>query len=114
MGKQNETHTPLSDSVYYIMISLAEPMHGYAVMQHVEALSGGQVNIGPATLYTSLTKLQEEKLIEAREDIPQSDERRKPYALTEKGIAVLKKETIRREQMISHGKYALIKLERKK
>ena len=111
MAKQDEQHTPLSDSVYYIMISLVEPMHGYAVMQHVEEISGGEVKIGPATLYTSLTRLQEGKLIEARDDIPQSDERRKPYALTQKGLTVLKQETMRRETMVRHGRQAVAQME---
>ena len=35
----------LTEGVYYILLSLLEPMHGYGIMQNVEALSGGRVRL---------------------------------------------------------------------
>lgn len=110
MPIKNEENLPLSDSVYYIMISLIRPLHGYAIMQHVDEISQHEIKIGPATLYTSLTKLKESKLIVERDDIIQSDERRKPYMLTPKGIQVLKAEIERRKHMLQQGVSALAKI----
>ena len=112
MSKKKNDHLPLSDSVFYILISLTEPKHGYAVMQHVEEISQGDVKIGPATLYTSLTKLQESKLIAPCDDLPQSDERRKPYALTDAGLETLKNETARRARMAADGEKAIAEMEK--
>ncbi len=81
-------------------------------MQHVEEISAGHVKIGPATLYTSLTRLQESKLITPCDEIIQSDERRKPYTLTEKGKDALQAETIRRKKMAQDGVDALEKIGR--
>ena len=33
---------PLTEAVYYILLSLKKPMHGYGIMQNVEKLSGGR------------------------------------------------------------------------
>ena len=41
---------PLTEAGYYILLSLMEPMHGYGIMQNVEALSGGRVRLAAGTL----------------------------------------------------------------
>jgi DNA-binding PadR family transcriptional regulator len=110
MPIKKEDNLPLSDSIFYIMLSLVQPLHGYAIMQHIDEISHHEMQIGPATLYTSLTKLKESKLIVERDDIIQSDERRKPYMLTPKGIRVLKAEIERRKRMLQQGLSALEKI----
>ena len=41
----------LTEAVYYILLSLVEPKHGYGIMQNVEMLSGGRVRLAAGTLY---------------------------------------------------------------
>lgn len=94
----------LTDSTYYILLTMVEPIHGYAIMQQVQEISDGEVVIGPASLYTILKKLQTADLIELLED---EEERRKNYRLTCKGKAILKKDINRRVAMVEHGKKAL-------
>jgi len=38
-----DKNLPLTETFYYILLSLYEPAHGYIIMQRVEELSGGQV-----------------------------------------------------------------------
>lgn len=76
---------PLTEATYCILLALAEPLHGYGIMQKVEAGSGGIIRIGPGTLYGALTTLEKEKLITRFDEV----ERRKRYILTAKGRAVL-------------------------
>lgn len=99
----------LTDSTYYILITLVKPMHGYGIMQEVQELSRGETVIGPASLYTILKKLQDADLIELQDD----EERRKTYNLTQKGEEILKKDIKRRIAMVEHGKEALKYLEGK-
>lgn len=87
----------LTDSVFYIMAGFTVPRHGYAVMNLVEALTDGQVTIGPASLYTIIKKLIKEEYIELFDD---SDSRRKVYLLTSKGRDILKTDIERRKKMI--------------
>jgi len=104
--KSIEKYLPLSESTYYILLALAEPLHGYGVMQKVEAISGGDVKIGPGTLYGAFSKLEEARLIR----MVNEEDRRKSYQLTEKGEAVLLAQLRRLEVMVANG--ARVKEER--
>jgi DNA-binding PadR family transcriptional regulator len=89
--KETVRHLPLSEATYCILLALNEPLHGYGIMQKVEAGSGGAVRIGPGTLYGALTTLEKEKVITRFDEA----DRRKRYALTEKGRRVLAAELAR-------------------
>lgn len=92
-----DRHLPLSEAGFYIMALLAEPRHGYAVMQETTALTHGQVAIGPGTLYGALTTLEREKLIE----FVTEEQRRKSYRLTARGRVVLARQLARLHLMVS-------------
>ena len=49
----------LTESTYYILLSLVVPRHGYGIMQQAEQLSGGRVRLAPGTLYGALNALCE-------------------------------------------------------
>jgi len=98
----------LTDSTYYILLTLVKPMHGYGIMQSVQETSQGKMVIGPASLYTIIKKLQNADLILLVED---DEERRKTYTLTIKGKEILKKDIKRRITMVRHGAEALKYLE---
>jgi len=49
----------LTEGVYYILLSLQEPLHGYGVMQYIEELSDGRVTLAAGTLYGALDSLLE-------------------------------------------------------
>ncbi len=93
-------YLPLTESTAYTLLALSEPLHGYGVMQKVEAMSEGTVKIGPGTLYGAFTTLESEGLIVKVGET----ERRKTYALTPKGKAVIKEHIRRCEIMASNGK----------
>ena len=67
----------------------AEPRHGYAIVQDVEATAGGR--LGPGTLYGAIARLEARGLIEA---LPAVD-RRRPYRITAAGLSVLGDEVSR-------------------
>ena len=74
-----------SDPALLILSSLAEgPKHGYAMMSDIETMTG--IRLGPGTLYGALTRLEKAGLIQA---LP-TDNRRRPYRLTAKGITALR------------------------
>ena len=92
-------YLPLTESTYYILLTLVEPMHGYGVMQKVERLSEGTVKIGPGTLYGAFQTLEKENLIVKAGE----EERRKFYVLTDKGRQVLKEQINRLRIMVHSG-----------
>lgn len=101
MAQKNiEKYLPLTESTYYIMLALAEPLHGYGVMQKVEEMSEGAVKLGPGTLYGVFSTLEKEALIIKTGE----EERRKYYALTEKGRHVLALQVERLQVMARSGR----------
>jgi len=92
-------YLPLTESTYYIMLSLVQPLHGYGVMQKVEVTSQDTVKVGPGTIYGAFSTLEKEGLIVMTNE----EDRRKCYQLTEKGRKVLKEYIHRLEIMTSNG-----------
>ena len=43
----------LTEAVFYILLSLKEPLHGYGIMQNAEKLSGGRVKLAAGILKSS-------------------------------------------------------------
>ena len=66
----------LTEAVFYILLSLDAPLHGYGIMQNVERLSGGRVRLAAGTLYGALITLTERDWIEA---VGEDEGRRKEY-----------------------------------
>lgn len=78
---------PLTETVFYILMALLQPAHGYLIMQKVEALSGGQVRLAAGTLYGAIENLQKQGLITP---VASPDPRRKVYVLTNQGYEILR------------------------
>ncbi len=46
-----QKNTPLTEALFYILLSVRKPNHGYGIVQEVEKLTEGRVVLGPGTLY---------------------------------------------------------------
>ena len=95
----------LTEAVYYILLSLLEPLHGYGIIQNVEKLSGGRVRLAAGTLYGAINTLLEKGWIIALEG--EADSRKKEYVITELGREMLQKEVQRLEELLANGKLLL-------
>ena len=95
----------LTEGVYYILLSLLEPCHGYGIIQNVEKLSSGRVRLAAGTLYGAINTLLEKGWITALDG--EVDSRKKEYEITEAGREVLQKELQRLEELVQNGKYLL-------
>lgn len=98
-----ESMLPLTPAVFHVLLALVEgERHGYAIMQEVAETTLGQINMGPGTLYGTIKRLLEARLIEEsdrRPDPELDDERRRYYRLTGLGQQVVKAEALRYEQL---------------
>ena len=91
------TGGPMTEAMYYILLSLLCPSHGYRLMQAVGEVSGGRVKMGPGTLYGVLARLEEDGLILR---LSRTGDRRKTYALTPAGRQALQTEYDRLQAMV--------------
>ena len=102
---------PLPRSTLHLMLALHPgPLHGYAIKQGVEERSGGIVRMGPGTLYTTIQRSQQLRLIEETDWRPPPSEdhsQRRYYSLTLLGQAVLEAEVNRLGQVVDFARAAL-------
>ena len=84
-------NTPaLTEAVYYILLSLMQPLHGYGIMQNVEQLSGGRLRLAAGTLYGAISSMLDKGWSTARDGA--ADSRKKEYVITEAGRDILRAE----------------------
>lgn len=102
------SHKPLTPAVLHILLALAaQERHGYAIMKQVEADSHGRVKMGPGTLYGSLGRMMDAKLIaesDKRVDPGMDDERRVYYRITALGQKALEAELERYRAVVAVSK----------
>lgn len=98
---ENKESIALTEAVYYILLSLYEPMHGYGIMQNVAGLSGGRVNLAAGTLYGAISTLLEKGWIRG---LPgETNSRRKEYEITQSGKAAVQNEIGRLKELVQNG-----------
>ena len=101
----NFANGALTEAVYYILLSLLEPRHGYGIMQNAEALSNGRVRLAAGTLYGAINTLLEKGWITA---LPgEKSSRKKEYVITDEGRTVLQNELKRLEELLDNGRSIL-------
>lgn len=92
----------LTEAVYYILLSLYEPLHGYGIIQNVAVLSNDRLILAAGTLYGAISSLLDKDWIKA---LPgEKNSRKKEYIITNTGKYVLEEELKRLEELIRNGK----------
>ncbi len=90
----------MTESMYYILLSLNNPNHGYQLMAEIKELSKERITMGPGTLYGVLNRMQNDKLIKVISD----DGRRKTYQITKEGKIALLQEYKRLKSLVDDGR----------
>ena len=100
---------PLKPAWFHILLTLSEqPSHGYAIRQAVQARTEGRIQLWPATLYGSLSEIEESGLIDEWQPGGALDDvARRFYKLTPVGRRVLVAETERLEGLVRLARAAL-------
>ena len=44
-----DKNLPLTEALFYILLAVRKPNHGYGITQEVEELTNGRVTLGPGT-----------------------------------------------------------------
>jgi DNA-binding PadR family transcriptional regulator len=91
----------LTEAVYYILLSLYSPLHGYGIMQNVNTMSTGRVNLAAGTLYGAISTMLSKAWIKA---LPgEKDSRKKEYVITDLGKDIINNEIIRLRELLLNG-----------
>lgn len=98
---QTDVQGPLTETVFYTLLALHNPLHGYGIMQYVNEISGGRINLGAGTLYGALNTLADKGWIEPVAG--DAGERKKEYVITNAGRTTLETELTRLEELLRNG-----------
>ncbi len=90
---------PMTEAMYYVLLALMHPNHGYQLMHAITEVSHGRLKMGPGTLYGVLSRMQKDGLILLAKD----DGRRKTYQITPEGEQALRMEYGRLKSLIQDG-----------
>lgn len=92
---------PLTPPEFHILVALAGgDLHGYAIMQEIEARTGGKLRMRAGTLYGCIHRMLERGLVV---ELPE-DERRRYYRLTSFGRKVAKAEAARLAELVEQAR----------
>lgn len=77
-----------------------QPMHGYAITQHVARLTGGVLSADPGSLYPALERLKRNGWITAKWQLSPTGRRARYYSITRAGLKQLGRETNEFERFV--------------
>jgi len=97
-----EKNTPLTEALYYILLSVRKPNHGYGIIQEVEKLTDKRVVLGPGTLYGAIQTMTAKGWIRIYSEETDS-RKKKEYLITDLGRAIFSGEKKRLSELLQNG-----------
>ena len=97
-----DKNTPLTEALFYILLTVRKPNHGYGIIQEVEELTKGRVVLGPGTLYGAIQSLVKKDWIRIYSEDTES-RKKKEYLITEAGLAAFEEERARLEELLQNA-----------
>ena len=94
-------YVPMTETAFYILLALTEPKHGYGISKWVSEHTNKRINIGSGTMYGTLGKMENDKLICLYDEI----DNKKLYEITSRGRMVLKAEIDRLKEVVTNSEY---------
>ncbi len=92
----------MTEAVYYILLALRKPNHGYGIIQEVERLTSGRVVLGAGTLYGAIQTLQKKTWIEIY-SVDTASRKKKEYVITALGRDAFEAERMRLEELLRNA-----------
>lgn len=97
-----DKNLPLTEALFYILLAVRKPNHGYGITQEVEELTGGRVTLGPGTLYGAIQSLAKKDWIRIYSEDTES-RKKKEYIITDEGRAVFEAERERLNELVKNA-----------
>ena len=104
MARRSDWPDSLTPAAFHILLALADKnRHGLGIVDEIDARTGGEVTMGPGSLYGTIKRLRGVGFIAETAAIPDpsnDDPRRRYYAITPSGREALSREARRMEVMV--------------
>lgn len=93
-------YVPMTETAFYILLSLTDPRHGYGIVKHVEKITDSRIQLGSGTVYGTLTKMQKDGIITVYAD----EYRKTVYEITSLGKKLITAEIARLDELHVNAK----------
>ena len=97
-----ERDNPLTEAVFYILLALRKPNHGYGIIQEVQELTNGRLTLGAGTLYGAIQTLQKKDWIQIY-SVDTESRKKKEYIITDRGKEVFRAEQRRLKELLQNS-----------
>ena len=97
-----ERDNPLTEAVFYILLALRKPNHGYGIIQEVQELTNGRLTLGAGTLYGAIQTLQKKDWIQIY-SVDTESSKKKEYIITDRGKEVFREEQRRLKELLQNS-----------
>jgi DNA-binding PadR family transcriptional regulator len=94
---------PLTEALFYILLAVRRPNHGYGIIQDISEMTGGRVTLGPGTLYGAINSMLTKGWISLYSEDKES-RKKKEYLLTNTGKDVFQNEVKRLKELVNNAK----------
>lgn len=93
---------PLTEALFYILLAVRTPNHGYGIIQDVSEMTDGRVTLGPGTLYGAINSMLTKGWIRLYSEDKES-RKKKEYIITHTGKEVFQNEVKRLNELIKNA-----------
>lgn len=100
------SYLPMTETAFYILLSLTEPRHGYGIIKYVEEITSERIQLGSGTVYGTLTKMQRDGVI----TVLSCEDKKTIYEITEIGKKLLSAEINRIRELYENARAHEVKL----
>ncbi len=98
-----ENNMPLTEALYYILLSVRRPNHGYGIIQEIESITGSRVILGAGTLYGAINSMLTRGWISLYSE-DKASRKKKEYLITDAGKEIFQKEVDRLSELLHNAK----------
>lgn len=95
--------SPLTEALFYILLAVRTPNHGYGIIQDINEMTGGRVVLGPGTLYGAINSMLTKGWISLYSEDKES-RKKKEYLLTKIGREIFENEVMRLNELVENAK----------
>ncbi|MDF2520652.1 MAG: putative transcriptional regulator [Clostridia bacterium] len=98
-----DKNLPLTEALFYILLAVRKPNHGYGIIQEVLEITNGRLSLGPGTLYGAINSMLEKDWIRLYSEDKES-RKKKEYLITSKGKEIFQAEAERLKELVRNAK----------
>ena len=98
-----DNSSPLTEALFYILLAVRTPNHGYGIIQDLNEMTGGRVVLGPGTLYGAINSMLTKGWISLFSEDKES-RKKKEYLLTKIGREIFEQEVNRLNELVENAK----------